>query len=269
MTTIDIVAGLGEIGIPMLKLFSKNNVVLGYDVNQNLMDIEKFKKFRNFPIKFLHICIPFSNKFPSNIKKLYKKFNPQIIVIHSTVAPYTTQTLQKKFSIPVIYSATRGVHKRMLNDIKKYTKFFALEKNSPNKRWATNEFRKLLKNCNVKTEKMSTPITLELAKLIVDTTYYGWLINFAQLSNLVAKKYNIDYDEMWEFSKEIHKNLGNRPKMFPGFIGGHCVIPNLSLINEDDFFKIDKINNLYAKKVKNSKSIAKKYTKGKQSYSIK
>ena len=28
-----------------------------------------------------------------------------------------------------------------------------------------------------------------------------------------------------------YKNfLKNRPKMFPGFIGGHCVIPNLDLI---------------------------------------
>jgi len=57
--------------------------------------------------------------------------------------------------------------------------------------------------------------------------------------------------------------------MFPGFIGGHCVIPNLSLIDEDVFWQIDKINNTYAKKVKNSKSIAKKYVKGKQSYDSK
>ncbi|MCV0373437.1 MAG: hypothetical protein K5793_07790 [Nitrosarchaeum sp.] len=70
---------------------------------------------------------------------------------------------------------------------------------------------------------MSDPLTLELAKIIVDTTYYGWLINYAQLSNMIAKKHGVDYDEMWEFSDEIHKFLGNRPKMFPGFIGGHCL----------------------------------------------
>ena len=29
--------------------------------------------------------------------------------------------------------------------------------------------------------------------------------------------------EMWLFSDEIHKLLGNRPKMYPGdYIGGHC-----------------------------------------------
>jgi hypothetical protein len=113
---------------------------------------------------------------------------------------------------------------------------------------------------------MSDPITLELAKIVVDTTYYGWLINYAQISNMIAKKHGVDYDEMWQFSDEIHKFIGNRPKMFPGFIGGHCVIPNLSLIDEDAFWQIDKINNTYAKKVKNARSIAKKYVKGKQSY---
>ena len=114
---------------------------------------------------------------------------------------------------------------------------------------------------------MSNPLTLELAKILVDTSYYGWLINYAQLSDMIAKKHHVDYDEMWSFSDEIHKYLGNRPKMFPGFIGGHCVIPNLELIDEDALWQIDKINNIYTKKVKNAKSISKKYVKGKQSYS--
>jgi hypothetical protein len=39
---------------------------------------------------------------------------------------------------------------------------------------------------------------------------------------VIAKKYGVDYDEMWSFSDDIHKFLGNRPKLFPGFIGGHC-----------------------------------------------
>jgi arginine/lysine/ornithine decarboxylase len=79
-----------------------------------------------------------------------------------------------------------------------------------------------MKKSSVKTKKISEPITLELAKIVVDTSYYGWLINYAQISNLIAKKYKVDYDGMWSFADEIHKYLKNRPKMFPGFIGGHC-----------------------------------------------
>jgi len=266
LKTIDIVAGLGEIGSPILKLLSKTAIVLGYDINQKLMNLKKFQEYESSNIKFLHICIPFNDNFSKNVFSLYKKFKPEIIVIHSTVSPYTTKKLQKNIPIPIIYSATRGVHKRMLSDLKKYTKFYALEKNAPKIKWASLEYSKLLKKCNVKTKKMTVPITLELAKIIVDTTYYGWLINYAQMSNMIAKKHGVDYYEMWEFSDEIHKFLGNRPKMFPGFIGGHCIIPNLKLINERDFNQIDKINNKYAKKVKNVRSIAKKYVKDKQSH---
>ena len=262
----NVVAGLGEIGKPLYQLISKSNLCVGFDINPKLVDQKKISKYDKIPTLILHICIPFSNKFNSHVTSLYKKFKPEIIVVHSTVSPYTTKKLQNKIPIPIIYSATRGVHKRMLQDLKKYTKFFALEKDAPKIKWASAEFSKLMKKCNVKTKKMSDPITLELAKIVVDTTYYGWLINYAQISNLIAKKHKVNYDEMWTFSDEIQKFLGNRPKMFPGFIGGHCVIPNLELIKEDSLYQIDQINNEYSRKVKNSKNIAKKYVKGLQSY---
>ena len=66
---------------------------------------------------------------------------------------------------------------------------------------------------------MSTTKTAELAKILVDTSYYGWLINYAQITKMICEKENIDFDEMWKFADEIHENLGNRPKMFPGIIG--------------------------------------------------
>jgi UDP-N-acetyl-D-mannosaminuronate dehydrogenase len=265
----NIVAGLGEIGLPILKLISKNNLAVGYDLDSSLMNVNKFEKYDSHDTEILHICIPFTKNFISHVVSLMKKFNPELVVIHSTISPLTTKKLQKKTTIPIIYSATRGVHRRMLSDLKKYTKFFAIEPTAPRLKWAKTTFIKLMKNTGIKTKQLSLPVTLELSKIVVDTTYYGWLINYAQLSNMIAKKHGADYDEMWSFADEIHKFLGNRPKMFPGFIGGHCVIPNLSLIDEESFWQIDKINNMYAKKVKNSKSIAKKYVKGKQSYDSK
>jgi len=258
----DIVAGLGEIGTPILKLISKSKIVVGYDKNLKLVNKKKLVKYDLLPTTFLHICIPYNDKFIKNVISLKNRFSPKGIVIHSTIAPYTTHKLQEQIPIPIIYSPTRGVHKRMISDLKRYTKFYSIEKNIPNEKWANSAFLRLMKKCHIKTKKMSKPITLELAKIVVDTSYYGWLINYAQLSNMIALKNGIDYDEMWSFADEIHKYLGNRPKMFPGFIGGHCIIQNLKLIDKEDLRQIDKINNLYAKKVKNVKSITKKYVKG-------
>ncbi len=245
----DIVVGLGEIGLPLHKLLSKSFIVEGYDINSKLIP-KNLKKNGMLPIRFLHICIPYTKNFNSQILKLEKKFHPQGIVIHSTIKPSTTSSIQKKLQIPVIYSPTRGVHKRMLKDLRRYTKFFAIENNAPNKKWACREFVRLLKKSGLKTKQMSSPITLELGKIVCDTSYYGWLINFAQISKIIADRENVDYYEMWSFSDEIHKFLGNRPKMFPGFIGGHCVIPNLQLIDEHSLNQINYINNMFKKFLK-------------------
>ena len=249
----DIVAGLGEIGSPILKLISRATIAVGYDINKKYMNKNKFNKYQNIDTYFLHVCIPFTKEFITNVVLLSEKFNPEAIVIHSTVSPYTTKKLQDKLNIPIIYSATRGVHKRMLNDLRRYTKFYSIESNAPRKNWASINFSKLMKKCGVKTKKMSSPLTLELAKIIVDTSYYGWLINYAQLSNMIAIQNKVDYDEMWSFADEIHKFLGNRPKMYPGFIGGHCVIPNLELIDHQTLNFINEINSDYAHVLKKRK----------------
>ena len=249
----DIVAGIGEIGKPILKLLSKHGVVVGFDSNPDLMDERKFERYESLKTSFLHIAIPVTGKFINNVLKLYKKFQPECIVIHSTIKPGMTEKLQEKLSIPVIYSATRGVHKRMVYDLKRYTKFFVISANAPRGKWATTRYVQSMKRCGVKTKNMSKPETLELAKIICDTSYLGWLVNYAQLSNVIAIKHGVDYDEMWSFSDEIQKFLGNRPKMYPSFIGGHCVIPNLNLINNESLNIISKMNNRYAKKLKKEK----------------
>jgi len=247
----DVVAGLGEIGQPILKLISGVFPAIGYDVNPKKIS-HRYVKGKKLPTRFLHVCIPFNSKFQQNSIELCNNFNPKGLIIHSTVEPHTTDKLQSKLDIPVIYSATRGIHKRMLHDLRRYTKFYAASSN-PNSKWASIHFSSLMKKCKVKTKQMSSPLTLELAKIIVDTSYYGWLITYAQLSNMIAIQNNVDYDEMWSFGDEIHKFLGNRPKMFPGFIGGHCVIPNLDLIKNDTLDLIKQINNDYTKILKSQK----------------
>jgi len=168
----NVVAGLGEIGNPIFRLISKKIPIIGYDINPKLQNKKNIEKYQNLSISLLHICIPFTKKFISNVVSLNNRFNPEIIIIHSTVSPHTTSKLQTQLPIPIIYSATRGVHKRILSDLKKYTKFFAIEPTAPRAKWAATTFSKLMKKCDIRTKQMSNPLTLELAKIIVDTSYY-------------------------------------------------------------------------------------------------
>jgi len=249
----NVVIGLGEIGKPILQLLSKQTIAVGYDINKKLMDRKKFEKYKDNKTSILHVCIPYTKLFLSNVISLNKKFQPEIIVIHSTVSPYTTKQLQEKLSIPIIYSATRGIHKRMLYDLKRYTKFFSIYSKNQKSNFAAKSFSKLMSKCGVKTKRMSNPLTLELAKIICDTSYLGWLVNYAQISSMIAKKHGVDYDEMWSFADEIQKYIGNRPKMYPGFIGGHCVLPNLELIHDQTLDLIKKMNDTFGRKIKKNK----------------
>ena len=43
----DVVAGLGEIGLPIFKVFSKNFPTFGYDIDKNLMPKNQ-KKIQNY-----------------------------------------------------------------------------------------------------------------------------------------------------------------------------------------------------------------------------
>ncbi len=240
----DIVLGMGEVGETLFGLLNERNFdCIGIDV-----DSSKCKNYSEDTMierpEYLHVCIPgeltdfveIASSWISKLKGL------KAVIVHSTVRPGTTKQIQGKSDVPVLFSPVRGVHRRFLEDIKKYTKFISSDQKD-----IDSKIKSDLENRFQKVEWMSTTKTGELAKILVDTTYYGWLINYAQITKMICEKEGIDFDEMWKFADEIHENLGNRPKMFPGIIGGHCVIPNLNLIENENLDTIRKINEHYEK----------------------
>ena len=238
----DIILGMGEVGETLFDLLVDRKFdCIGID-----LDNSKCKNYTENEIienpQYLHVCLPgeltgFTDIVVNWINKIK---NIKVVIIHSTVKPGTTKTIQEKFSMPILFSPVRGVHKRFLNDIKKYTKFISFDGAE-----IDSKIRIDLEKRFEKIDWMSTTKTAELAKILVDTTYYGWLINYAQITKMICEKENVDFDEMWKFADEIHENLGNRPKMFPGIIGGHCVIPNLNLVKYENLDVIKKINEMY------------------------
>jgi UDP-N-acetyl-D-mannosaminuronate dehydrogenase len=240
----DIILGMGEVGETLFDLLVDRKFdCIGID-----LDDSKCKNYTENEIienpQYLHVCLPGElEKFTDIVNEWINKIkNIQVVVIHSTVKPGTTKSIQERSSIPILFSPVRGVHKRFLDDIKKYTKFISFDETEIN-----SQIKKDLENRFEKVEWMSTTKTAELAKILVDTTYYGWLINYAQITKMICEKENVDFDEMWKFADEIHENLGNRPKMFPGIIGGHCVIPNLNLVEYENLDVIKTINEMYEK----------------------
>ena len=240
----DIVLGMGEVGETLFDLLVERDIdCVGID-----LDNSKCKNYSENSIienpEYLHVCLPGElTQFIEITSNWISKINGlKVVLVHSTIKPGTTKNIQEKSKIPILYSPIRGVHKRFLDDIKKYTKFI-----SSDDKQIDSTVKLDLEKRFEKIDWMSSTKTAELAKILVDTTYYGWLINYAQITKMICEKEGVDFDEMWKFADEIHENLGNRPKMYPGIIGGHCVIPNLSLIEYENLDIIKKINELYEK----------------------
>ena len=240
---VDIILGMGEVGQTIFELLVQRNFkCIGIDVDPlKCRNYDQDKKIEE--VEYLHVCIPGTlidfDKIIS--KRIESTENLNAVIIHSTVKPRTTEIIQKQFDIPILFSPVRGVHSRFLEDVKRYTKFVANDRKISSK--IALDFEKRFQ----KVKWMSTTKTAEFAKILVDTTYYGWLINYAQITKMICEKEGIDFEEMWSFADEIHKNLGNRPKMFPGVIGGHCVIPNLELIEDEKIDIIREINKKFEK----------------------
>ena len=240
----DIILGMGEVGETLFDLLVERGMdCVGID-----LDSSKCKNYSENTVienpEYLHVCLPgeLSQFVDITVNWINKIKGIKVVVVHSTVKPGTTKNIQEKSKIPVLFSPVRGVHKRFLDDIKKYTKFI-----SSDDKQVDSKIKIDLEKRFKKVDWMSTTKTAELAKILVDTTYYGWLINYAQITKIICEKEGVDFDEMWKFADEIHENLGNRPKMYPGIIGGHCVIPNLNFLEDENLDVIKKINELYEK----------------------
>jgi hypothetical protein len=204
----DLVAGLGEIGMPIYQLLKDRNFkVDGFDPAIDEFSQPLFDKSYDM----IHICFPFDEEFENHIKPYLTMTDK--LVIHSTVIPGTS----KQFG--AIYSPIRGIHNNMDEHIRWFSKYYAYPSEVP-------EFEKRFPHC----QYVEDQTKLERTK-VVDTSYYGLLIAF-------RKYIDENHPIYWHFENELHQMFGNRPILFNDSnpIGGHCVIENLDLLG-DKFLK--------------------------------
>lgn len=209
----DLVVGLGEIGRPLQQCLELRGISVDtFDILDTADSSHSTGAPPEDKYDMIHICFPYSDSFVEDVRKYLKMGK---VIVHSTVKAGTCK------QIPCVYAPVRGVHKRMLEDMLRYRKYYSGD--------IDPQFERRFFDC----KNVPDSTKLELTKVIVDTTYYGWLIMFRKL---VDKEFDVD----WTFADEIHGFLGNRPVMFNDGkpIGGHCVIPNLDLLPDTLISKI-------------------------------
>ena len=212
-----IIAGLGEVGKPLLQLMSKYHRVTGVDVSPPATKIPD--------VDVLHICFPYQIKdFVGEVARYVELFEPRLTVINSTVTVGTTRRVAERTGAAVVYSPVRGKHANMLQHMMHYTKFVgALD--SSTAALAAKHFN----SAGLKTKILSSPEATEIAKL-TETTYFGLIIAWAQEVERYADETGQDYEEIVSFYDEIP--FFPPVRYFPGVIGGHCVMPNIDLLQK-------------------------------------
>jgi len=210
----------GEVGSAIYKILKEAYQVKGIDQNN-----EFYSAF-----DYLHICIPYSKDFINIVLNYQKKylFPEGLTIIHSTVPVGTSNLLN------AVHSPIRGVHPDLIKGIKTFVKYFGGKR--------ANEAAKIFEDLGIKTFIIENASDCEVAKLW-DTTQYGWMIilnkkiyqwcketgvNF----NFIYTEWNKSYNEGYT---KLNKSEVVRPYLFymPGKIGGHCIIPNCKIFNNE------------------------------------
>jgi UDP-glucose 6-dehydrogenase len=210
-----LVVGIGEVGGPLASILETAGTVQRLDVQPQEITSK---------VGVMHLCFPFQNReqFVNAAVGYIERFRPHLTIINSTVLPGTTGTVAGLSGARIAYSPIRGKHARMIEDLKRYVKFVA-----GTDRGAADDAEQHFKAAGFGVARIDRVETLELAKL-AETSYFGLQIAFAQELNRYAQTLGADYEQAISFFDEV--SFLPRVRYYPGFIGGHCVVPNLKLL---------------------------------------
>jgi UDP-N-acetyl-D-mannosaminuronate dehydrogenase len=261
-----LVVGLGEIGRALFELLKEKNsfTVYGLDLDEAKIraagqDESKLPK----KIDTMHICLPCKNqdKYVATVANYAKQFKPKLLIINSTVPPGTTKKVQQNCEWLVAHSPVRGVHKspqHMKWELKRWTKYVGGA--DPE---AAEAARKHFEKMGLKVKTLKSCAETELAKLF-ETTYRAWMIACFQEFHRISRKFEADFDDVVDFLEDTHRVRLDRPIMFPGYIGGHCLIPNTELLlqsYDSEFLRLILKSNQKRKKELKDKKVQKEAEK--------
>jgi len=244
-----IVLGLGEIGKPIYKMLAKaygTDEVRGWDWDfgpDSDLWISRVVDKQTFD--FMHVCYPQLPGFIESISEYNVLYEPNHIIVHSTVSPGILEEVQRAVnfeggrSAMVHYSPVRGnLRDGMKECLEYYTKYVGsviegeardIPVFSPFKEWIT-EVESHLAEAGFTVKHVGAVNGLVWAKLL-DLAWYGLNIAFYQEVERIVQ--GSDYEIVKEFiSSTPHESDGRarREVFYGGFIGGHCVIQAIEKI---------------------------------------
>lgn len=225
-----LIVGMGEIGSALYKVLDQYKPA-GLDPEKGFVVPEQ-----EFDI--MHICFGYSTDFINQVKEYQEKYKPKFTVIHSTVPPETSGQLN------AIHSPVIGIHPFIEDGLRTFTKFLAGNK--------ADQVADYFRRAGLKVYIVDEAKATELMK-ILDTSFYALCIEYTKDVKRQCKKWGIPF-ELWTIwtnnYNSGYQELGypefTRPNLIPILKpqGGHCTIPNLSLVDTAFAKVIKELNQL-------------------------
>ena len=225
-----IVIGLGEVGWALYNII----LAVGYDINK-----PNYKSTPLGQFDFMHICIPYGPNFITAVRNYQRQFEAKYVVIHSTVPIGTCD----KYGWT--HSPVRGKHPDLAKSLLTFKKYVG----GVNAVAVAKELEKAGFNTQVVTKAANT----EAGKLYDLFQYAASIMVEKHIFNM-CEKLHLDFDRVYRnFNKTYNEGyhaMGMdeviRPVLEhkPGPIGGHCVIPMLKLLDDNNAREIIKSNEL-------------------------
>jgi len=209
------VIGAGQVGSAIAQVLATRHSV-------HLRDVQKTGTDR---ADVLHICFPYSIGFEADVQSYRRDYDPDLVIVHSTVPIGTSE------SLGAIHSPVRGRHPLLAEGVRVFVKFFG----GPRAAEAAAFFA----FCGIDVRIVPDARTTEAGKLW-EVAQYGIQIVIEKQIHEFCARLDLDFDVVYtEFAKTYNRGYESldephfrRPVLthIPGPIGGHCVLPVSAMI---------------------------------------
>ncbi len=218
-----LVIGFGEVGKGIYGLVRDSGKYKIFKKDMEELEIKE-------KVDIMHICIPYTDNFVDTAVNYIKKYDPELTIIESTIGPGTTDEIYKKTEKLVVHSPVRARHPDMKIGLLKFIKFIG-----PTLKEAGEKAKEYYKSLGLKAEIMDSALNTEVGKLLC-TTYYAANIAFHQDMERICRHFGADFKQaVTRFNETCTIDRDYkipRPVMYPGYIGGHCLIPNINILQK-------------------------------------
>lgn len=228
-----VMGGCGQVGTAIANILEENgNRVHVLDKKGD------YKPPAHCKYNFLHVCIPFSDYFLETVGKAVREYDPDFVIVHSTVPVGTT----RKIGSFAAHSPIRGNHPDLEGGVKSFVKYVGAHNDKTRAAVSAH-----MRGLGLKVEEWPKAEDTELAKLLCLARYLNDLA-FYETSYKACKKFSVPpirlIEWTWTYNDGYKGTKHKRAELtFPmGKVGGHCVMPVSKMLSGQTGYKFFKRN---------------------------